>query len=97
AKSNCIKVSIETTGIKGIWKHTTPDIYPNPAKDKLIIEGISKGTRIQLIDVLGRTVINQTATQETEVLNTNNLIPGNYILQLNTEQGERMRVKITKE
>ncbi|MBL7683807.1 MAG: SBBP repeat-containing protein [Flavipsychrobacter sp.] len=86
-----------TTGITGVWSGTTPDIYPNPAKDKLIIEGISKGTRIQLIDVLGRTVINQTATQETEVLNTAHLIPGNYILQLSTEQGERMRVKITKE
>lgn len=97
AKSNCIKVSIETTGINSVWKEKIPDIYPNPTKDKLIIDGITKGVMIQLYDALGRVVITQTADHETVMINTAGLAPGNYVLLLSTDKGDRMRVKLVKE
>jgi hypothetical protein len=93
-----MEVSIQTVSIEGInWQNNPPRIYPNPTKDKLIIEGITKGTRIQIIDVISRTIINQTATQESETINTSSLIPGNYTLQLRNEDNNSMHVKIVKE
>ncbi len=100
AKSNCIKVSIESTGgtnITGIWTGKEPSIYPNPATEKLIIEGIAKGTKIQLYDVIGRVVIKETSTATTTELNMAQLVPGNYVLTLSTETGDKMSVKVVKE
>jgi len=97
AKSNCIKVSIESTGIVGVWSGTTPSIYPNPTKDKLLIEGIEKGTKIQLNDVLGRVVIKATAANETTELNMSHLAAGSYMLLLSKDNGDRMSVKVVKE
>jgi len=96
-KSNCIRVSIETTGIKGTWVGKQPAIYPNPVKDVLIIEVIQTGTIIQLTDVAGRTLIRKTAISNNETINTQSLIPGNYILLLDDNKGSNIRVKITKE
>ena len=100
AKSNCIKVSIESTGgtnITSIWTGKEPSIYPNPATEKLIIEGIDKGTKIQLNDVLGRVVVKATATNETTELNMSHLAAGSYMLTLSKDNGDRMSVKVVKE
>jgi len=97
AKSNCIKVSIESTGIAHTWTGQEPKIYPNPVKDLLIIESIEKGTIIQLKDVIGRTMIDLTSSAETTTLNTSNLVPGTYTLLLYTQNGNSMVVKIVKE
>ena len=97
AKSNCIKVSIESTGIVGVWSGATPSIYPNPTKDKLLIEGIEKGTIIQLNDVFGRVVIKATAANETAELNMSHLAAGSYMLLLSKDNGDRMSVKVVKE
>ena len=97
AKSNCIKVSIESTGIVGVWTGKEPSIYPNPTSDKLTIEGVGKGTRIQLNDVLGRVVIKATATNETTELTMSHLASGSYMLILSKDNGDRMSVKVVKE
>lgn len=97
AKSNCIKVSIESTGIAHTWTGNEPKIYPNPVKDILVIEGVEKGTIIQLKDVTGRIIIDQTSTTETTNLNTANLVPGSYMLLLYTQNGNSMAVKIVKD
>jgi hypothetical protein len=97
AKSNCIKVSIESTGIVGVWTGKEPSIYPNPTNDKLTIEGIDKGTKIQLSDVLGRVVIKATATSETTELTMSHLAAGSYMLTLSKDNGDRMSVKVVKE
>ena len=90
-------MSIESTGIVGVWRGKEPSIYPNPTSDRLIIEGIEKGTRIQLTDVLGSVVIKATATSETTELNMSHLAAGNYMLLLSTDNGDRMSVKVVKE
>jgi len=97
AKSNCIKVSIESTGIVGVWSGKAPSVYPNPTKDKLLIEGIEKGTKIQLNDVLGRVVIKAIATNETAELKMSHLAAGSYMLLLSKDNGDSMSVKVVKE
>ncbi len=96
ATSNTIRLKI-STGIKGTWAGKVPTIYPNPVKDLLMIEGIATGTTIQLTDVAGRTLIRKTAISSNETLNIQNLISGNYILLLDDNKGNNIRVKITKE
>jgi hypothetical protein len=97
--SNCIEVSIlnNGSGINGLdWKNNPPNVYPNPTKDQLIIEGIAKSTTIIMTDIFGRTVINEVVNQATEYINTTPLIPGNYMLQLKYEENT-ITLKITKD
>lgn len=61
------------------------------------IEGVTKGTMIQLKDVLGRQVIHAIATTNITVLNTEQLTAGNYLLILTTTDGEVMTEKVVKE
>ncbi|MBN8669371.1 MAG: SBBP repeat-containing protein [Chitinophagales bacterium] len=72
-------------------------IYPNPTQTTLTVEGVAKGTMIQLKDVLGRQVIHTTATQTKTVLHTSQLTAGNYLLILTTADGEVMTEKVVKE
>ncbi len=96
-RSNCIKVSIESTGVANVWSGKEPSVYPNPTKDRLIIEGIEKGTKIQLNDVLGRKVIDMVSASTMAELNTAHLAAGSYMLMLYKENGDSMGVKVIKE
>ncbi len=72
-------------------------LYPNPATDdvqvKLDFKKPYSDVRLRLIDNLGRTaltkVINQTITQHVEKINVSQLTPGNYMLQVETVDGQR--------
>ena len=97
ASSNCITVSINTTGITDNKTMKDISIYPNPVTNELVIEGITKDTRIQLSDILGRVVISTISTNDKTILNTSALHPGTYLLQLTNEQGERMNAKVVKD
>lgn len=100
AKSNCIEVSIlnNGNGIDGLdWKNNPPNVYPNPAMDKLIIEGIRKGVKMQMVDMLGRTVVNEVATNEKESINVIALVPGTYVLRLTSDDTLVFAVKIVKQ
>jgi hypothetical protein len=99
-KSNCLEVSIQSNGndISGLdWKNNLPKVYPNPAKEKIIIEGVHKGVNMQLVDMLGRTIVNETATNEIEQINVIALVPGTYMLRLTSEDTSVLTVKIVKQ
>ena len=77
-------------GISHIGLAQTAFIYPNPASNTLHIEGVTQGTLIRLFDVVGKELHNSIADGTTESINIQNLAPGNYLLQLNDGQGERL-------
>lgn len=58
------------------------NVYPNPTHHELIVEGLARNGQIQLVDMLGRVLIKQTTTSKTATVNTQSLVPGNYILRL---------------
>jgi hypothetical protein len=98
AKSNCIKVSIETTGIKNTYLQVDkPRVYPNPVKNSLMVESVAAGTHLLLKDVLGRTIISKVALTNTETINTTSLVPGTYQLILNHSDKEIFVYRIVKE
>lgn len=93
--SNTITLKVKA-GINNLEANNI-SIYPNPTQTTLTVEGVSKGTMIQLKDVLGRQVIHTTATQTKTVLHTAQLTAGNYLLILTTADGEVMTEKVVKE
>jgi hypothetical protein len=97
AKSNCIVVQINTTGIDNTTLLNGIKIYPNPVTDAIHIEGIQPATTIQLFDVTGRPAISTTSQQSIATISTNALAAGTYILQLTLPNGENLNSKITKQ
>jgi hypothetical protein len=97
AKSNCIVVQINTTGIDNTTLLNGIKIYPNPVTDVLHIEGIQPITTIQLFDVTGRLVVTSTAQQSTATISTHTLAAGTYMLQLILPNGEKLNSKLTKQ
>lgn len=93
--SNVIKLKVKT-GINKVEANNI-SIYPNPTQTSLTVEGVTKGTIIQLKDVLGRQVIHTTAINSITVLNTSQLTAGNYLLVLTTTTGEVLTEKVVKE
>lgn len=57
-------------------------LYPNPAKDNLYINGIQKYYFLQVIDMKGNTVLQQSATPANRLLDISKLSRGNYLLRL---------------
>ncbi len=96
-ESNKLRMHV-STGVSNINNTlSTVNIYPNPMHDELHIEGMSKGTRIQLYDVLGREVYNTTTTETTHIISTASLHTGTYILQLTDASGNRGSYKVVRE
>jgi polyhydroxybutyrate depolymerase len=78
----------------GINEHSLKNnikIFPNPVTDKLFIDGLS-GVKINVTDVIGKIVIDQ--TQETSI-DVRNLNSGIYFLHI-TSGNERSVVKFIK-
>jgi hypothetical protein len=75
-------------------------IYPNPAKDELIISTIQKlnGSHIIIIDMIGRKIIEETVTNVSNqhTILVSELKTGAYILSIQKE-GEISRIKFVKE
>ena len=69
-------------------KLTNISIYPNPANDKLFIQGLSGVSEISIYDVLGKLVLAKTISSEIEVTN---LKKGFYIIKIVAEQKETIQ------
>jgi para-nitrobenzyl esterase len=62
-------------------------IYPNPAKDKLTVEFNSEGNySIQIIDLMGRTIIANKSVTSGTILNLDKLTSGNYFVVISDEK-----------
>lgn len=72
-------------------------IRPNPATDLLIIENAGTRTQVRLFNILGQQVYSGMASNGTLEVNTTNLIPGNYLLQLTDTNGNRVSRMVVKQ
>jgi hypothetical protein len=77
-------------------------VFPNPANDFLSIQfarSVSiKSARVEIIDVVGKTIFSQSINQPNEIfsINTANLAKGIYIINIQTE-GQNNSLKFVKE
>jgi hypothetical protein len=68
-------------------------LYPNPAKDLVTIEGLTISDKIVVTDLLGKTILNNTAKQKNEVISIADFTAGLYIVSV----GGKTRLKLVKE
>lgn len=72
----------------GIVEETLPNIniYPNPSKDWIKIDGISEVSDVQIFDVTGKLVLSQ-EYQVDDKIDISNLTVGMYILNIRNSEG----------
>lgn len=77
--------------------NTQITIYPNPAKDNLMVNNLTENSIITMTDLSGRVVKQIKAMQATQVLNTSDLTDGLYIIQIQgNSQNTVFKVKVNK-
>jgi len=70
-------------------------VYPNPANDKIIIEGVNVGATINIVDIIGRDVKTVIAKGNKEEISVKELPPSNYVVITRFEDKSSFH-KITK-
>jgi hypothetical protein len=63
-------------------------VYPNPVQEKLTVKldnAVQKGFSIQLFDLYGKKLLQQTTRQQTLSIDVTQLVPGIYFLKVTSE------------
>jgi hypothetical protein len=98
--STMLNITIGSTNILSNGQSLSFTVYPNPAKDELIISTNQKlnGSHIIITDMLGRKMLEETITNVSNehTILVNELKTGAYILSIQKE-GETSRIKFVKE
>jgi beta-glucanase (GH16 family) len=68
-------------------------VYPNPAANSLTIESVSRITRATIYDLSGKEVL---TVNNSKLVDTSSLLKGNYVLNIEDENGNTASQKITK-
>jgi hypothetical protein len=72
-------------------------IYPNPITGTLFIKNAAIGTSYNIYNMLGQILLSGTINNNTEIVNTEDLKLGTYILQLTDKNGYRTTKTIAKQ
>jgi hypothetical protein len=89
-----VKVTSPTVlGISEINNYEQVGVYPNPATDFITIKAKSEIISTDIFDATGRKVGSQLKTDKIDV---RNLLPGSYILNINTKEGKNSTKFIKK-
>ena len=103
--NNCSASSIRNvvvnlcTGIEEL-EATSISVYPNPAKDKLVVKldrSYTAATTIELFDVVGKLVMVENTTAAVTNLNVSKLAKGVYTVVINSSDHKSVIVMVIKE
>lgn len=72
-------------------------VYPNPAKDRISIDGLKGNESIQLYSTTGQLVKKEKAGGPTSTLDISNINTGVYRLTITDDAGKKVTQKIIKE
>jgi PKD repeat protein len=73
------------------------NIYPNPVNERLVIDNIDPGTRVELYDIVGKKVYAGIAVSVLYTIDTKGYPAGTYFLKLQNEFGAVMSKIVVKE
>ena len=87
-----LKTGFESNEIFGV------NIYPNPVKNSVSIkfDNVNNVKQIQILNLIGKVLIEKTGVQATETIDMSNFSKGIYIIGIKTDKGIFVR-KIVKE
>lgn len=77
--SNCVEVNL--TSINEVANNSML-LYPNPATTAFSIANIEVGTRILMLDITGKVLIDEVAKHDAHTISTNNLTRGIYFVRV---------------
>jgi hypothetical protein len=95
--SNEVEIIIDNTGIAHVGNNSNIKVYPNPIGGQFYIEGAEIGTTIQLFNIVGQRVYTGIITNNKQTINTEDLEPGSYILQLIDKEGRKESMTVVKQ
>jgi len=79
-----------TTGVQAAESQSV-SLYPNPASDRIVLDGLADGeAEVRIHDLSGRLVLTRHAAGPTAVLDVSSLAPGCYVVRV--EQGVGVKV-----
>ena len=81
---------LEFVGVTPVERNTQLEVYPNPAKNFVTINGTGI-TEIFIYNFIGQTVYHETVKESEFVVNTANFDEGLYIVKVSTEKGYESR------
>jgi len=84
------------TGVENVNSKFETSIFPNPANNEIQIIGNYTKAQVTIFDLLGKSVLNTTASS-TESVNISNLSKGAYMIKIMNEKGEVEMKKLIKE
>ncbi|MBA3704485.1 MAG: T9SS type A sorting domain-containing protein [Bacteroidetes bacterium] len=76
-----------TTGVNKLSTANTFVIYPNPANDYIVIEGLNIDSKIELYDILGRKVFSQITNNSNTKIDVSEFNQGIFFLKVITQDG----------
>lgn len=77
-----------TTGVASLFHPTEALVYPNPAKENLIVNGMGMNqTKVTLSDIIGNTVYEGQMNNSKLNIDVSNLPKGIYLLQMQNQSG----------
>ncbi|MFA6060871.1 MAG: T9SS type A sorting domain-containing protein [Taibaiella sp.] len=80
------------------WTKGTITAYPNPFGNTIYVKGAPKGSKITLVDITGRKLLNRNANgNETDILDMQGLASGTYMLTITDINGQVTRIKLSKD
>ena len=75
------------------------DLYPQPAKDHVVVEGLPQRGRLVVIDMSGKHCLSLQHTQTTAILDVSDLPVGMFVLHVSDAQGqilERLKLMVAR-
>ena len=75
------------------------DLYPQPAKDHVVLEGLPQRGRLVVMDMSGKPCLSLQHTQVTAILDVSDLPVGMFVLQVLDAQGqilERLKLMVAR-
>jgi len=63
-------------------------VYPNPANSQVTVNGLVENSKIDLINIIGETVISQKSNGNSIIIDTDELSNGSYFIKVSTDYGQ---------
>ncbi len=85
--------TLDAVGLKEVVEESSFDLYPNPAKEQVLLQGLTAGSLIEISDIQGKVVLTKEAAGMELKLDLSALTTGVYHIKIYDPQTKKSTVK----